>query len=149
RPTGRVPPRYRRETLRWPARRQPAMYLFWPCGKSILCRCLSMYRTIAMPADTAPSMSPAERYAADLQRPGIVRDPAQAAAVIELQRIYTQLQDTPPRFFRRHRKPVKGLYLWGGVGRGKTWIMDCFYETLPMTQKRRVHFHRFMQSVHE
>lgn len=102
-----------------------------------------------MPDNASEPMSPAERYAADLQRPGIVRDPAQGAAVEELQRIYTALQDTPRRFFRRHRKPVKGLYLWGGVGRGKTWLMDCFFDTLPTSQKRRVHFHRFMQSVHE
>lgn len=94
-------------------------------------------------------LTPAERYAADLERPGIIKDPAQVAAVEELQRVYTQLLDSPPRFFRRHWKPVKGLYLWGGVGRGKTWLMDCFFDALPLTQKRRVHFHRFMQSVHE
>lgn len=93
--------------------------------------------------------TPAERYAADLARPGIIEDPAQRVAVEELQRIYLQILDTPPRFFRRHWKPVKGLYLWGGVGRGKTWLMDCFFDTLSFTQKRRVHFHRFMQSVHQ
>ena len=43
---------------------------------------------------------------------------------------------------------VQGLYLWGGVGRGKTYLVDVFHETLPMPQKRRLHFHRFMQMVH-
>jgi cell division protein ZapE len=44
--------------------------------------------------------------------------------------------------------PERGLYLWGGVGRGKTWLMDLFYQSLPFAQKRRRHFHRFMHDVH-
>lgn len=46
-------------------------------------------------------------------------------------------------------KPVRGLYMWGGVGRGKTWLMDLFYHSLPGTRKQRLHFHRFMLRVHE
>ncbi|STE15045.1 cell division protein ZapE [Citrobacter sp. wls718] len=45
--------------------------------------------------------------------------------------------------------PVRGLYMWGGVGRGKTWLMDLFYHSLPGTRKQRLHFHRFMLRVHE
>ncbi|MGO1501785.1 MAG: cell division protein ZapE, partial [Marinobacter sp.] len=46
-------------------------------------------------------------------------------------------------------EPVKGLYFWGGVGRGKTYLMDTFFESLPFKRKMRVHFHRFMQRVHQ
>ena len=45
--------------------------------------------------------------------------------------------------------PVKGIYLWGGVGRGKTWLMDLFYETLNIDNKYRLHFHRFIKEIHE
>ena len=47
------------------------------------------------------------------------------------------------------RNAIKGIYLWGGVGRGKTFLMDMFYEWLPIKRKRRLHFHHFMQLVHE
>jgi len=52
------------------------------------------------------------------------------------------------RLRRNKRKHVPGLYIWGSVGRGKTWLMDLFYEHLPVARKQRVHFHRFMQRVH-
>ena len=94
--------------------------------------------------------SPAERYAQELARPGVVADPAQAGAVAALQRVYDALLAHPPRRrlgrLRWHR--VDGLYLWGSVGRGKTWLMDAFHESLPFTRKRRTHFHRFMLEVH-
>ncbi|TKI06917.1 cell division protein ZapE [Martelella alba] len=45
--------------------------------------------------------------------------------------------------------PVRGLYMWGGVGRGKTWLMDLFFQSLPAQRKLRLHFHRFMLRVHE
>ncbi|AIJ08717.1 cell division protein ZapE [Edwardsiella anguillarum] len=50
---------------------------------------------------------------------------------------------------RRIAEPIVGLYLWGGVGRGKTWLMDLFFDTLPGQRKQRLHFHRFMLWVHE
>ncbi|PHM36107.1 cell division protein ZapE [Xenorhabdus innexi] len=46
-------------------------------------------------------------------------------------------------------RPVQGLYMWGGVGRGKTWLMDMFFQSLPTERKLRLHFHRFMLRVHE
>ena len=93
--------------------------------------------------------SPLQRYRADLQDPAFERDDAQARAVDALQRVYQELVDSPPSRLRRRWVPVQGLYLWGGVGRGKTYLMDRFYDALPFTRKKRTHFHRFMQGVHE
>lgn len=98
-------------------------------------------------------LSPAARYAADLQRDGFASDAAQASAVTALQKLYDELIAKPPKrslTSSRLRYPhVKGLYFWGGVGRGKTYLMDVFFEALPFTRKRRTHFHRFMMDVHE
>lgn len=104
-------------------------------------------------------MTPRERYQRDLQAPGFERDPAQAEAVEHLQSLYEALINAEERrqkpmvkLRRRLKKgqasPVPGLYFWGGVGRGKTYLMDTFYEALPFERKMRVHFHRFMQRVH-
>lgn len=95
--------------------------------------------------------TPLKRYEEDLQREGFVRDPAQAAAVAALEALFQRLAAPRPRrwgIFRRRRAPETGLYLWGGVGRGKTWLMDTFYDCLPPARRQRVHFHRFMQRVH-
>lgn len=98
-------------------------------------------------------LPPQAAYAADLQRQGFVTDAAQAAAVAALQKLHDELiAKAPTRRLgsnRLHYPPVKGLYLWGGVGRGKTYLMDVFFEALPFTRKRRTHFHRFMLDVHE
>ncbi|MGR3495458.1 cell division protein ZapE [Citreimonas sp.] len=74
-------------------------------------------------------------------------DAAQEDALPELERIRAAL-DSPPRrgLFRRAPEPPKGLYLWGGVGRGKSMLMDLFVETLTVPA-RRVHFHAFMQEI--
>jgi cell division protein ZapE len=97
--------------------------------------------------------TPRQHYQADLQRPGFAADPAQAQAVDALQRVYDELLQSPPkRRFGSSRlswKRVQGLYLWGGVGRGKTYLMDAFFNALPFSRKRRTHFHRFMLEVHE
>ena len=85
------------------------------------------------------------RVAAGLIRP----DPAQTAVLPQFERIADALH-SPVRtgFFRKAPAPPKGLYLWGGVGRGKSMLMDLFVETLGDVPCRRVHFHAFMQEVH-
>lgn len=100
-------------------------------------------------------MTPLERYQADLQRPDFFHDPAQEKAVQHLQRLYDDLVATESsrqglfdKLLRKKPEPVKGLYFWGGVGRGKTYLVDTFYEALPIQRKMRTHFHRFMQRVH-
>lgn len=95
---------------------------------------------------------PLAHYRAACRQQGFTEDPAQLAAVHALQRVYDELLATPPRrlALRRQRwHPVRGLYLWGGVGRGKTFLMDAFHDALPFSARRRTHFHRFMLEVHE
>ncbi|TCO73523.1 cell division protein ZapE [Rhodovulum euryhalinum] len=81
-------------------------------------------------------------------------DPAQIAALGPLERIRAALENPPPAprggLFRKPPPPdpVPGLYLWGGVGRGKSMLMDFFHGTVAIEGKRRVHFHAFMQEVH-
>ncbi len=95
-------------------------------------------------------LSPRQRYKRDLARGDFVHDPAQARAVEALQKVHDELIEKPPRkrLGKLHWPRVQGLYLWGGVGRGKTYLMDAFFESLPFTRKRRTHFHRFMLEVH-
>ncbi|HDZ56584.1 MAG TPA: cell division protein ZapE [Pseudomonas xinjiangensis] len=100
-------------------------------------------------------MTPLARYKADLQRPDFFHDPAQENAVRHLQRLYDDLVNAGTsrrglldKLLRKKPEPVKGLYFWGGVGRGKTYLVDTFFEALPFKQKMRTHFHRFMQRVH-
>jgi cell division protein ZapE len=85
-------------------------------------------------------------------------DPAQSRAIEALERLYRDLMRASQRRGWRQRvaqltgqrpEPVRGLYLWGSVGRGKTFMMDLFFNALPFTEKRRAHFHRFMSDVHE
>jgi cell division protein ZapE len=79
-------------------------------------------------------------------------DPAQAAAVEQLAILQNRLKDWRPgkaRFlFGRPEPAPKGLYLYGGVGRGKSMLMDLFFDVAPVEHKRRIHFHEFMQEVH-
>ena len=102
-------------------------------------------------------MTPLERYQADLKRPDFFHDAAQETAVRHLQRLYDDLiaaENNKPGLFgkllgKKNQDPVKGLYFWGGVGRGKTYLVDTFFEALPFKEKTRTHFHRFMKRVHE
>ncbi len=102
---------------------------------------------------SASSLSPRQRYEQDLARSGFVADASQAAAVEALDQVYRKLLDNPPKkrllSDRLNWPRVDGLYMWGGVGRGKTHLMDAFYDSLPFTYKQRTHFHRFMLDVHE
>lgn len=96
---------------------------------------------------------------ADFLEGDFARDAAQAVALKHLRRVYRDIAKAPPPpasnmlawmkfpIGRLEPEAVKGLYLWGGVGRGKTFLMDSFYEALPETRKLRMHFHRFMHRV--
>jgi len=112
-----------------------------------------------MSADPLRHASPSERYAADLAAGTLLPDPAQAAAVGILEGIFASLHAQPPangnglvdRLLGRRRAlwpPVRGAYLWGPVGRGKTYLVDTFFDALPFAHKRRLHFHSFMREVH-
>jgi cell division protein ZapE len=101
----------------------------------------------------------AERYAGLTESGALERDPAQARAVDRLQKLQDELSS-----YRRASKssslgwlmargpkaaPPRGLYIWGDVGRGKTMLMDLFYETAKVEKKRRAHFHEFMADVQD
>lgn len=98
-------------------------------------------------------LSPAERYAQALASGQFLPDEAQAQAVHELDRVWQELiqrYKASKKAFRRFRRQTtpQGVYMWGGVGRGKTWLMDQFYDSIPFRRKTRLHFHHFMQHVH-
>ena len=94
------------------------------------------------------------RYDALIEAGELKADPDQRAAVTRLARLQTVLEAVPKRgsvlWRALTRKPdsIEGVYMWGGVGRGKSMLMDLFIETLAIDRKRRVHFHAFMQEVH-
>ena len=103
-------------------------------------------------------LTPLQKYQQDLTRPDFQFDEAQQNAVRHLQRLFDELAQQPAHKTslldkllgrKPEVKPAKGLYFWGGVGRGKTYLVDTFYECLPGQRKLRVHFHRFMHKVHD
>ncbi|KAA2236845.1 cell division protein ZapE [Salinarimonas soli] len=112
------------------------------------------------PSSLAPAGSVSSRYDALVAAGAIERDPAQVGLLRRLDRLSATLAEhrlarkASPLgwlFGRRGRDapPTRGLYIWGSVGRGKTMLMDLFFESLPAASKRRVHFHAFMADVHE
>lgn len=111
-------------------------------------------------APVAPDASLREIYAERLAASGFQADSAQLRVVDkldDLRRRLTAAHESNSSVLRRllgtlvgnaAREPERGLYLWGGVGRGKTWLMDMFFQSLPFPEARRRHFHRFMHDVH-
>ena len=108
-------------------------------------------------------MTPRALYRQALERGELQADPAQEALVVKLDALHQQLvaaQHTGgarvgllSEVLRRFSKPapanfIQGLYIWGSVGRGKTLLVDLFFEALPFDNKLRMHFHDFMQFVH-
>ncbi len=98
-------------------------------------------------------------YEANLKSGLLLPDSAQANAMAELQNVRDQLvarSNQMPGWLgkvastlgKKKPSPIRGLYFWGGVGRGKTFLMDMFFQSLPIERKLRLHFHRFMQLVH-
>ncbi|EXU75418.1 cell division protein ZapE [Erwinia papayae] len=113
------------------------------------------------------TMSPLALYQKTLESGEYQPDDVQHAAVSRLDNIYQSLTRFTPvapssgtglfgklnkligKGKEREQTPVRGLYMWGGVGRGKTWLMDMFFQSIPGERKQRLHFHRFMLRVHQ
>ena len=104
--------------------------------------------------------SPEDCYLSDVKSGEVEHDASQLVAVRHLQSIFDNLCKSPDRkslnilskvpFLKGSTwKPVAGLYLWGSVGRGKTYVVDSFYQCLPFSNKTRLHFHSFMEQTHE
>lgn len=113
------------------------------------------------------TISPLTLYQQTLDKGEFKPDAVQHEAMTRLDRIYQALTSVEPvspapakGLFGKLSKlmgkekadapaPARGLYMWGGVGRGKTWLMDMFFQSIPGERKQRLHFHRFMLRVHE
>ncbi|MET0985464.1 MAG: cell division protein ZapE [Steroidobacteraceae bacterium] len=109
-----------------------------------------------MNAEATPATTLPDLYRLERERHGYQADPAQEHAVARLEDLRQRLLNRKPvgalakLIARRQTVELeRGLYLWGGVGRGKTWLMDLFFHSLPFKEKQRSHFHRFMQGVHD
>ena len=95
-----------------------------------------------------------EAYEAQLAARGYASDPAQLRGVEALERCaaeWTRFKEQRSNAFKKliNRPEIpRGVYLYGGVGRGKSFLMDCFYQAVPLKRKTRLHFHEFMREVH-
>jgi cell division protein ZapE len=108
-------------------------------------------------------LSPIEKYKKDLTQDDFIFDAAQENAVKNLQRLYEELQVKPLQvssfkkvlnrwkkvYAKQEVESIKGLYFLGGVGRGKTYFFDTFYDCLPFKNNLRVLFHRFLHRLHK
>ena len=99
-------------------------------------------------------MSVKQAYLAELAAKGFQSDPAQLRAVDALQRCADDWSAYKAKRSNAFKKLVnrpdipKGVYMYGGVGRGKSFLMDCFFNAVPLKRKTRLHFHEFMREVH-
>ncbi len=99
-------------------------------------------------------MKVADFYHQECLARGYQTDPAQEQAIVRLQQCedqwvaYKEIRSNALTKKLFHPELPRGVYLWGGVGRGKSFLMDCFYEASPVTKKIRIHFHEFMREVH-
>ena len=103
-------------------------------------------------------LSPQQMYTQALESGQLLQDQDQALAVKLLQSLYEALvlkkekaTGLLPKLLRStvHKRRIKGIYFWGSVGRGKTCLMDMFFQSVPGDRKKRIHFHRFMRMVHD
>ena len=113
-------------------------------------------RKLNVPDHPTPATTVAALYERECARLGYQRDPVQERVVAHLDDLRERLLAPQPKggllkglLSRKEHQLQKGLYIWGGVGRGKTWLMDLFFHTLPFKERQRSHFHRFMQTVHD
>ncbi|MBN8727155.1 MAG: AFG1 family ATPase [Xanthomonadales bacterium] len=97
--------------------------------------------------EPAAAGGPLERYRAGVAAGVWQDDPAQYGALAALQRVWTELAAPPPRWPWQRTPAPRGVYLWGRVGRGKTFLCDLFFQSVAEPRRQRVHFHRFMQAV--
>ncbi len=99
-------------------------------------------------------MSVRQLYQQTLKERGYQSDPAQLRAIDALERCEREWADYKARRSNAFSKLIsrppipKGVYMFGGVGRGKSFLMDCFFQAVPLTRKTRLHFHEFMREVH-
>ena len=99
-------------------------------------------------------MSVRENYQNELKTRGFQSDPAQLRAIDALERCATEWAHYKEQRSNKLKKLIhhpdipRGVYMYGGVGRGKSFLMDCFYEAVPIKRKTRLHFHEFMREVH-
>src|SRR5213595_1979598 len=109
---------------------------------------------VEVPGAPTPHADVVTLYREHLARRGFVSDSSQWRAVERLQQLYEEWTAYKARRSTRLKRLLvrpalpKGVYLWGAVGRGKSFLMDSFYLCVPLVRKRRVHFHHFMREIH-